>query len=101
MENITFDDVKSLKSEGHKILVDFWAPWCGPCRSLIPMLEDIEDDYSDVKFVKINIDENMEAAIELGIMSVPTVIFYNGVELVDRVKGLNPEAVYRNILDNL
>ena len=101
MENISVDELKKLQSEGHKLLIDYWAPWCGPCRMLIPKLEAMENEYPDVKFVKINIDENIDAAIELGIMSVPTVLIYDGKKITDGLKGLHPESTYKEILDSL
>lgn len=101
MENVKSVVVKQLQSEGKKILVDFWATWCGPCKSLIPLLEKIEKEYPDVNFVKLDVQQNMELATELGIISVPTVIFYNGTTLVDKSLGIKSETYYREILNEL
>ncbi len=101
MENVTSVEVKQIQSQGNKVLVDFWAPWCGPCRSLIPRLEGLESKYPNVTFVKVNVDENMEYAMELGIRTVPTVIVYNGEETVHRSPGANQDIVYTKVLDEL
>ena len=101
MENVTAEQVKELQSQGKKILVDYWAPWCGPCKSLIPRLENLEKEYPNVTFVKINVDENMDYSLDLGIRTVPTVIIYNGETVVNRSTGANQDIVYTKILDNL
>jgi thioredoxin len=101
MENVTAEKVKQLQSEGNKVLVDYWAPWCGPCRTLIPRLESIESDYPNVTFVKVNVDENQESCMELGIRSVPTIIIYDGNTLVNRSTGVNGESYYKDFLNKL
>ena len=101
MENVTSEKVKQLQSEGKKVLVDYWAKWCGPCKALIPRLESIESQYPDVAFVKVDVDENMDSALDLGIRSVPTIIIYNGEKLISRSQGGNSESFYKDILNNL
>jgi thioredoxin 1 len=101
MENVTADYVKQLQLEGKKILVDYWATWCGPCQALIPRLENLESEYPNVTFVKVNVDENMDDALELGIRTVPTILIYDGENLINRSMGANIDSVYRNILDTL
>jgi thioredoxin 1 len=101
MENVTSEKVKQLQSEGKKVLVDYWAEWCGPCRALIPRLELIESEYPDVVFVKVNVDENMDSALDLGIRSVPNVIIYDGEKLINRTQGANADTFYKEILNKL
>ena len=101
MENITAEKLQQLISNNETILVDYWAKWCGPCKTLIPRLEAFEAQYPKVKFVKIDVDENQDHAIEAGIRSVPTIMIMKGGELLDRSSGVNTEAYYKNILNNL
>jgi thioredoxin 1 len=101
MENITGEKLIELQKDGNKILVDFWAKWCGPCKSLIPRLESIEKEYENVKFVKIDVDENSDFASNMGIRSIPTVMFYRGQDLINRTSGLQTEIFYKSILDTL
>lgn len=101
MENVTADKVKELQSQGNKVLVDYWAKWCGPCKSLIPRLESFEAQYPNVKFVKVDVDENMDASLDLGIRSVPTVMIFDGDKLVNRSQGVQAESFYKDILNNL
>lgn len=101
MESVSKEVVKSLQLDGNKILVDFFAQWCGPCKVLIPKLEEIEKNYPNVKFVKVDVDENMQFAIELGIRGVPTVMIFDGEQLLDSTSGVQSDQHYKQILDKL
>jgi len=101
MENLNSEQVKKLKNQGKKLLVDYYAKWCGPCKSLIPRLELIEKEYDYVTFVKVDVDENKDSLIELSINSVPTVMIYDGNTLVERLIGANPDYMYKDILNKL
>jgi thioredoxin 1 len=75
-------------------LVDVWAPWCGPCRMVAPVVERLSEKYSGkVAFGKLNSDDNMETAQKLGIMSIPTLLLYKGGKLVDRIVGAYPQEI--------
>ena len=101
MKDITGSEVVTLQKEGKKILLDLWAPWCGPCRSLIPRLESLDSRYDNIDFVKLNVDENRDFAMAFGIRSVPTVIIFDGDKEITRITGAQPDQSYTTVLDNL
>jgi len=90
MKEINEDTYYDVISQG-KVFVDFWAPWCGPCKTQAPIIESIEPKFSDITFVKVNIDKNMILANKLGIKTIPQLILYeNGVEK-RRYSGIMPK----------
>ena len=80
------------------VLVDFWADWCGPCKMLSPILEELSNELKSVTFAKIDTSENQERAQELGITAIPALVLYKDGELVDRINGLRPKAQLTSFL---
>ncbi|MBK7369843.1 MAG: thioredoxin [Candidatus Eisenbacteria bacterium] len=90
--NDTTFDAEVLKS-GTPVLVDFWAPWCGPCRAVAPTVDALATEFAGkLKVVKLNTDESGEVAMKYGVTSIPTLMVFKGGEVVERVLGNRPKA---------
>lgn len=93
---------ESMKAETMSglVLVDFWAPWCGPCRMAAPILEQLSEEYEGkVTFGKLNIDDFPEAAVSLGVMSIPTLILFKDGKEIDRIIGMMGKPVFKAMLE--
>ena len=90
-------DSEVLKAEG-TVLVDFWATWCGPCRMLSPIVDEVASEHPDVKVGKINVDEQPELAQQFGIMSIPTLLVFKNGEKVQESVGLIPKEKVEALL---
>lgn len=96
---ITKDNFESevLKAEG-TVLIDFWATWCGPCRMLSPIVDEVASEHTDVKVGKINVDEQPELAQQFGIMSIPTLIVFRNGQKVNESIGLIPKEKIEELI---
>ena len=98
---LTAENFKDVISEG-VALVDFWAPWCGPCRMIAPIIDELAEEYEGkAKICKVNTDEQPSIAGEFGIRSIPTILFFKDGELVDQMVGAAGKAVFKEKLDAL
>jgi thioredoxin 1 len=94
-------DVEVIQSD-KPVIVDFWATWCGPCKMIAPILEEIAGEYSDrVKIAKLDVDSNNQTAGKYGIMSIPSLLFFKNGEEVDRVIGAMPKSQLTSRLDKV
>jgi thioredoxin 1 len=94
-------DSEALKAD-KPVLVDFWAPWCAPCRMVGPIIEELSGSYSGkVKIGKLNTDDNPVIASRYGIMSIPTILLFKNGEIVDRIVGAAPKKDFEKMLDRI
>ena len=83
--------LSEVMSSEKKVLLDFWAPWCGPCRMVVPMVEEIAKERPDIKVGKINVDEEVELASQFGILSIPTLVVMENGKIVNQAMGARPK----------
>ncbi len=92
LQNVSDDNFQAevLESE-QPVLVDFWAPWCGPCRVVAPVLEEIAGERQDLRIVKLNVDDNQQTAAQYGVMSIPTMIVFKHGQPAKKIVGAYPK----------
>lgn len=96
----TFDS-EVIKAD-KPVVVDFWAPWCGPCKAIGPVLSEIAAEReSEVKIVKVNIDDNQEYAFKLGVMSIPTLVIFKEGQPIDKIVGAHPKSTIESRIDKV
>lgn len=95
-----FDEL--VKKSDTPVLVDFWAPWCGPCKSIAPVLEELSTEYSGkIKIFKLNVDENPRTPSEFKVRGIPYLVFFKGGQMVDSKVGAVPKEQITEVIDKL
>src|SRR5688572_30814898 len=98
VNTVTDSDFQQFTGQSGVVLVDFWAPWCGPCRRVGPVIEQLSGEMPNVKFGKLNTDENQMTAARNGVMSIPTIMIYKNGQKVDQIVGAAPKESFISAL---
>ena len=98
---ITDGNIAEILEKNKITLVDFWAPWCGPCRMLGPIIEELATNNTDMIIGKINVDENSQTAVKYGVRGIPTIIFFKDGQQIDKIVGVKSKAELQEKLDSL
>lgn len=100
VQTITKENFDELVLQSDKpVLVDFWAPWCGPCRMVSPLVDEIAEERGDIAVGKVNVDEQPELAMRFGVMSIPTLLVFKNGELAQQAVGARPKEELLALLD--
>ncbi|MDR1233294.1 MAG: thioredoxin [Puniceicoccales bacterium] len=102
MKEINADSFEETIAQSKGVVVDFWAPWCGPCRALAPILVEVEEEAAaKVVIAKVNVDECQELAERFGVQSIPTIIFFKNGKEVNRITGMKTKADILSVINSL
>ena len=93
VSEVTDADFQKFTTQQGVVLIDFWAPWCGPCRRVAPVIEQLSTEMPNVRFGKLNTDENQMTAVKNGVMSIPTLMIWKNGQKVDQVVGAVPKEM--------
>jgi len=96
--NVSDQSFKAEVEATGTVLVDFWAPWCGPCKMIAPILEELDKESTNLKIAKVNVDDNPESASRFGVMSIPTLIVFKDGQPVDKVVGFQSKEALKNVV---
>jgi thioredoxin 1 len=98
---ITDSNFNDVISKNKTVLVDFWAEWCGPCRMIGPIVEELANEYEGKAIIgKLDVDSNQESSVKYGVRSIPTILTFKDGEIVDRQVGAVPKETLTNIIDS-
>ena len=102
IKEITDANIESLLAEGKPVVVDFWAPWCGPCKMMLPIIEELATEYEGKVIVgKLNVDDNDDTVGTYGIMNIPTILYFKNGELVNRTVGALNKTKLQELFEEL
>lgn len=93
---------KQVLQSGQLVIIDFWAPWCAPCRMIAPVLDELSKEYNErLKICKINVDENQKVASRYNILSIPTLLFFKSGKVVNQITGVRAASDIKKIINSL
>lgn len=99
---ITNENFKEVLESGKPLVIDFWAPWCGPCKQLIPVIEELAEEFKEQAIIaKCNVDESDDVAAQFSVRNIPTVVFLKNGELVDKQVGVAAKSVFVEKIKNI